>query len=168
MPRLLAALLLLALAPPVAAAPPAPTFTIKRLDGGGPFESRSHLGRHVVVVRFQASWCRVCGEEAAAIERIYRKYKSSDIELVAVHVQDTEADARRFLEAHKATYPAGLDPRLRIAKRFGFRGTPYTVVINRQGEMVARIHGRTTEARLARILDPLVKPPPRKPPARLQ
>jgi hypothetical protein len=35
--------------------------------------------------------------------------------------------------------------------------------------MVARIHGRTDEARLARILDPLVRPEPtRRPPARLK
>jgi len=62
-----------------------------------------------------------------------------------------------------------LDPKLKIANRYGFRGTPYTVVVNKKGEIVARIHGRTDEARLARVLDPLVKPPPvRKPPARLQ
>jgi hypothetical protein len=34
---------------------------------------------------------------------------------------------------------------------------------------VARVHGRADEARLSRILDPLVKSAPaRKPPARLQ
>jgi thioredoxin-like negative regulator of GroEL len=75
-------------------------------------------------------------------------------------MQDTEANARHFLEANKASYAAGLDPHLKIANRFGFRGTPYTVVINKRGEMVARIHGRTDEARLARILDPLVKRAP--------
>jgi hypothetical protein len=43
------------------------------------------------------------------------------------------------------------------------------VVINKRGEMVARVHGRTDEARLAKILDPLVKrtdvkvPPPKAP-----
>ena len=91
------------------------------------------------------------------------------VEVVGVQIQDTAADAQRFLKGHGATYPAGLDPRLTIANRFGFKGTPYTVVINKKGEMVARIHGRADEARLARVLDPLVKPTPaRKPPARLQ
>jgi len=121
------------------------------------------------VVRFQASWCKVCNQEAAAMERLYQKYRASGVEFVSVQVQDTEPDARRFLKATKTTYPAGLDPKLKIANRYGFRGTPYTVVINKKGEIVARLHGRTEEARLARVLDPLVKPPPvRKAPARLQ
>ena len=42
-------------------------------------------------------------------------------------------------------------------------------LIDRRGEIVARIAGRSGEARLARVLDPLVKEPARrKPPARLQ
>jgi len=165
LPVALGALLLLAA--PAAAAPAAPVFTITRLDGAGPFDSRAHIGKHVLVVRFQASWCKVCNQEAAGLERIYRKYKASGVELVSVQVQDTEADARHFLQANKATYAAGLDPRLKIANRFGFRGTPYTVVINKRGEMVARIHGRADEARLSRLLDPLVKRAPgSKAPAR--
>lgn len=157
----------LLLAAPAAAAPAAPAFTVTPLNAAGPFESRSHIGKHVLIVRFQASWCRVCNEEASGIERIYQKYRASGVQLIAVHVQDTEADTRHFLQAHKATYPAGLDPRLKVANRFGFRGTPYTVIINKRGEMVARIHGRSDEARLSRILDPLVKPrPARKGPAR--
>jgi len=159
----------LLVATPVAAAPPAPAFTVTLLDGSGHFDSRAHIGKDVLVVRFQASWCKVCNQEAAAIERVYEKYRGHGVTLISVQVQDTEADARQFLTVNKASYPAGLDPRLKIATRFGFRGTPYTVVIDKRGELVARIAGRTDEARLARILDPLVKPPaPRKVPARLQ
>jgi thioredoxin-like negative regulator of GroEL len=89
--------------------------------------------------------------------------------VVGVQIEDTAADARRFLKRHGATYAAGLDPHLAIANRFGFRRTPYTVVINKKGEMVARIHGPADEARLARVLDPLVSAPvTRRPPARLQ
>jgi len=167
--RLLAAVALVLAASPALAAPSAPAFTLKLLDGSGTFDSRSLIGKKVLVVRFQSSWCKPCADEAAGIERIWQKYRGSGVELVAVQVQDTAADARRFLAAHRATYPAGLDPKLTIANRFGFKGTPYTVVVNKRGEMVARIHGRSDEARLARALDPLVKPKPaRKPPARLQ
>jgi cytochrome c biogenesis protein CcmG/thiol:disulfide interchange protein DsbE len=167
--RLLITLACLVLAAPAAAAPAAPAFTVTRLDGSGHFDSRAQIGKHLLVVRFQASWCKVCNEEAAGIERLYQKYRTSGVEFVAIQVQDTEADARQFLKANKATYPVGLDPRLKIANRFGFRGTPYTVVINKRGEIVARVHGRADEARLSRILDPLVKAAPaRKPPARLQ
>ena len=169
MRRLLITLACLSLAAPAAAAPAAPAFTVTLLDGSGHFDSRAQIGKHPLVVRFQASWCKVCNQEAAGIERLYQKYRARGVEFVSIQVQDTEADARQFLKANKATYPAGLDPRLKIANRFGFRGTPYTVIVNKRGEIVARIHGRADEARISRILDPLVKTAPaRKPPARLQ
>ena len=168
--RLVLAAVLLALgAGPAGAAPAAPPLTLKLLDGGGAFDSRALIGKKVLVVRFQASWCKVCAEEAAGLQRIYEKYKPSGVELVGVHVQDTMADAQRFLKAHGATYPAGLDPHLTIARRFGFKGTPYTVIINKGGEAVARMSGRADEARLGRALDPLVtERAKRRPPARLQ
>jgi peroxiredoxin len=167
MRRLLAALTVLLAAGPALAAPAAPAFTVALLDGSGRFDSRALIGKAALVVRFQASWCKVCNEEAAGLERIYQKYRTRGVELISVQVQDTEADARKFLMANKTTFPAGLDPHLKIANRFGFRGTPYTVVINRKGEMVAKIHGRSDEARLSRILDPLAKPaePRKKTPA---
>ena len=156
-------------ATPAGAAPAAPSFTLKRLDGSGTLDSRALIGKKVLVVRFQASWCKVCVVEAPGIQRIYEQYRPSGVEVVGVQVQDTPADAQRFLAAHRATYPAGLDPHLAIARRFGFKGTPYTVVISKRGEVVARIHGRADEARLARVLDPLVAPrATRKPPTRLQ
>jgi cytochrome c biogenesis protein CcmG, thiol:disulfide interchange protein DsbE len=170
MRRLLLALLVVALGTTAAvAAPAAPALTLKLLDGGRTFDSRALIGKKVLVVRFQASWCAVCAEEAPGVERVYQKYKASGVELVAIHVQDTVGDAQRFLKAHGATYPAGLDPRLTIARRFGFKGTPYTVVISKRGEVVARISGRADETRLARALDSLVtERAKRRPPARLQ
>ena len=166
--RLFALLALLLLAAPAAAAPAAPAFALTTL-GGKRIASRALMGKNVLVIRFQASWCKLCAAEAPGIERAYQKYRPRGVELVAVHVQDTEADARVFLKTHGASYPAGLDPHLRIANRFGFTGTPYTVVIGKKGEMAARIHGSADETRLARVLDSLLRTPPRgKPPARLR
>jgi len=110
--RFLVALGWLLVAAPAAAAPAAPAFTVTLLDGSGHFDSRAHIGKDVLVVRFQASWCKVCNEEAAGIERVYQKYRARGVQLVSVQVQDTEADARQFLKANKVSYPAGLDPRL--------------------------------------------------------
>jgi len=167
--RLLAAFALALVAAPALAATSAPAFRFKLLDGSGSFDSRALIGKKILVVRFQASWCKVCAEEGALIERTWQKYRSRGVEVVAVQVQDAAADAQGFLKAHGATYPAGLDPHLAVANRFAVKGTPYTVVINKRGEIAARIAGRSDEARLARVLDPLVKPPAtRKPPAHLQ
>jgi cytochrome c biogenesis protein CcmG, thiol:disulfide interchange protein DsbE len=142
------------------AAPAAPGFTVTLLDSRARFDSREHIGKDIVIVRFQASWCRPCVKEAAALRRLADRYRSRGVELIAVHVQDTATDVRRFVKAHRATYKIALDPRLTVANRFGFKGTPDTVVIDRRGEIAARLTGQSAVARLPRVLDALLAGPP--------
>lgn len=151
----------LALAGAAAAAPAtpaAPAFSAKLLDDGRALDSRALIGKKVVVLRFQGSWCKVCTAQAVAIQRLADKYGPRDVEVIGVHVNDTAAEARAWRRRYKQTYPAALDPGARIATRFGFKRAPYTVVIDKKGEMVARITGSADEARLAKIIEPLLAP----------
>jgi len=161
--RFVALVLLLALASSSdAAAPAAPGFKVKLMDGKTTLDSRDLIGKKILVLRFQASYCKACAKEAPALGRLFEKYRSRAVELVAIHVQDTAPATRAFVRKYKATYPVALDPRLTIGNTFGFKGTPYTVVIDRRGEMVTQIHGESAISRLPRILDELLKenPPP--------
>ncbi|HKC96413.1 MAG TPA: TlpA disulfide reductase family protein, partial [Methylomirabilota bacterium] len=85
---------------------------------------------------------------------------AQDVEMVALHVQDTQTDVRNFIRRNKVNYPVALDPKLTIGNTFGFKATPYTVVIDQKGEMVARILGPGALPRLPRILDDLMKETP--------
>ena len=96
-------------------------------------------------------------QEAPAFEQTYRKYKARGVEFLGVQVRDDVADARRFLKAHDATYPAGLDPQLKIAKRFGYTATPLTVIIDRQGNLAARHFGPAGSEWFDTQLSPLLR-----------
>lgn len=153
------ALLLLALLVVQAeAAPAAPGFRVRLLDGKTSLDSRNLIGKKVLVLRFQASWCKPCAKESAALAQVAERYRGRGVETLAIHVQDTAADAQGFVREQNATYPVALDPRLTVGNRFGFKGTPYTVVISRKGETMTRIQGPADEARLARAIDPLLAP----------
>ena len=158
---LLALVALLSLTSPLAAAPAAPGFKVRLLDGRS-LDSRDLIGKKLLVLRFQASYCKPCARESAALGRLAERYRERGVEVLAIHVQDATSDVRRFMRANKVTYPVALDPRLTIGNRYGFKGTPYTVVVDRQGEIVARLHGVSVVTRLPRILDELLKkePPP--------
>jgi len=147
---------LLLLAGPADAAPSAPGFRVKTLDGRT-IDSNGLIGQKVIVLRFQASYCKPCVKESAALSQVAEKYRDRGVEVIAIHVQDATPDVRAFVEAQKATYAVALDPRLNLGNRFGYRGTPYTVVIDRKGEMVARLHGEGVVRRLPRMLDRLLK-----------
>lgn len=160
MPRwLLTIAALLWLAGAAQAAPAAPGFKITTLDGRT-IDSLELIGKKVVVLRFQASYCKPCVRESAALGRVAQRYRDHDVEIIAVHVQDTVTDVRRFVRANKVVYAVALDPRLSLGNRFGFKGTPYTVVIDKKGEMVAQVHGQGVVSRLPRTLDGLLKQTP--------
>ena len=164
--RLVAALVLagalLAPVAPALAAPAAPGFEVKVLDTNRAVTSRDLIGKRVLVLRFQASYCKPCARESAAFSRLVQRYAGRDVEFVAIHVQDTVADTRRFVRAQKVEYPVALDPKLVVAKRFGFKGTPYTVVVDGAGEMTAQIHGQSAIARLPKTIDQALATLPRQ------
>lgn len=153
---LLPVVLLALLSGQAEAAPAAPGFRVRLLDGKTSLDSRNLIGKKVLVLRFQASWCRACVKESPALGQLAARYHARGVEVLAIHVQDTPVDAQRFVREQKVAYQVALDPKLSVGNRFGFRGTPYTVVVDKRGEMVARIHGESVVARLPRILDGLV------------
>lgn len=153
---LTSALAALLAAVPAAAAPAAPGFRVRLLDGGRTLDSRDLIAKKVLVLRFQASYCKPCARESAALDRLAERYRGRGVEVLAIHVQDTDTDARKFIRDNQVTYAVALDPKLVIGNRYGFKGTPYTVVVDRRGEIVARLRGESAVTRLPRILDELL------------
>ena len=149
--RVVAALLLLAT--PASAAPAAPGFRVKQFDGAQTFDSREMMGKKVVVLRFQTSYCKPCVKESAALSRLTERYGPRGVEVLALHVQDGASDVRRFMRAQKPGYAIALDPKLVVGNRYAAKGTPYTVVIDKKGEIIMRHAGVGAIARLPRILD---------------
>lgn len=139
------------------AAPAAPGFRVRLLDSGRIVDSRELIGKKILVLRFQASYCKPCARESAALARLADRYRPRNVDLLAIHVQDTAADARAFVRANRVGYPVALDPKLTMGNQYGFKGTPYTVVIDRNGEIVARIVGQSAVTQLPRILDDLLR-----------
>jgi thiol-disulfide isomerase/thioredoxin len=151
---------LVAPAPAGAAAPAAPPLAARLLDEDREFDSRALIGKKVLVLRFQGSWCKTCTAQAPGIQRLAEKYRDRDVEVIGVHVNDTAAEARAWRKRYKQTYGAVLDPGARMATRFGFKLAPYTVLIDKRGEVVKRITGAADEARLIKIIDPLLAKQP--------
>jgi len=135
------------------AAPAAPGFRVKLLDSPRTLDTRELIGKRVLVLRFQASYCKPCNRESAALDRLALRYRNRGVEVLALHVQDTITDTRRFVKRNTVGYGVALDPQLTIGNRYGFKGTPYTVVVDRKGEMIAQITGESALTRLPKILD---------------
>jgi hypothetical protein len=76
---------------------------------------------------------------------------------VGVFVEDTEAQAREFMNTHPTTFPNGYDWALELARPLGFRGMPYTVIISPQGAVARRLTGPVSEADLLSAIEDLLR-----------
>lgn len=113
----------------------APTFSLRRLSGGGDLSLASFRGK-TVVLNFFASWCGPCKREASALEQVWRRYRGRGVVVFGIDSNDPRGDGLRFVRAHGITYPIVTDPSESQALRYGIPGLPGTYVINPHGRVV--------------------------------
>jgi cytochrome c biogenesis protein CcmG/thiol:disulfide interchange protein DsbE len=114
---------------------PAPTFTLKRIDGDGKLSLASLRGRPVVL-NFWASWCVPCKGEAKTLEQAWRQYRGKGVVFLGVDYHDVTSDARTFIEHHGVTYLTVQDGSGMVGDRYGLTGVPETFFIDRRGRLV--------------------------------
>ncbi|MGH2607018.1 MAG: TlpA family protein disulfide reductase, partial [Anaerolineales bacterium] len=111
----------------------APDFTLTGFDGRT--VTLSELRGQVVVVNFWASWCPPCREEAAYLERTWRRYQDQGVVFLGVDWVDTEKEALAYIDEFDITYLNGPDIGTRIAQAYRIRGVPETFFVAKNGEL---------------------------------
>ncbi|MDX3772963.1 redoxin domain-containing protein [Chromatiaceae bacterium AAb-1] len=104
---------------------------------GEPVSVQSYIGKQPVYLKLWASWCRECRQELPSLQQAYEQYHDR-IAMFAVNlnINETDNNIRRLYQQHKLTIPVVLDNNGSIASNFEFKGTPFHVLINRQGNVV--------------------------------
>ena len=73
-----------------------------------------------------------------SLERLYRRFRNRQFEIVAVSVDAEGAKpVRKFIGERGFTFRVLLDPAKKTEAPFGVRGLPISYVIDRKGRMVA-------------------------------
>ena len=119
--------------------PAAPDFTLP--DAGGAKRSLKDYRGKVVFLAFWATWCPYCREEIPAMESVYKEYKDKGLEIVAVSIKDKREDTLAFVKKNKLTYPVLMDPEGEIGSLYGAYATPTVYLIDRNGQVLARMWG---------------------------
>ena len=125
---------------PISRGSAAPDFSLPRLSGDGDVSLASLRG-HVVLLNFWATWCAPCEEEMPAMQRLHQRLGSDGLELVAVSVDNAEADVRAFRERLGLTFPILLDPQRSVSTRYQTFRYPESFLIDREGVVLERYVG---------------------------
>jgi len=124
--------------------------------------SLADLRGHVVVLNTWASWCYPCRTELPALASVQRATAGRGITFVGIDEQDSSSAARAFLVAHGVSYANLTDSDGQLLASVGLvppAAIPSTLVVDRAGDVAARIIGAITAAELTRVLDQLAPAP---------
>jgi thiol-disulfide isomerase/thioredoxin len=128
---------------------PAPELSGMTLTG----KNYTFNGGQVAVVNVWASWCAPCRAEAPTLAALSEKY--TDVAFVGILTRDNPATAEAFVRRFALPYPTLIDDSVLIGfrKSLPANAIPSTVVIDKNGNVAARISGEITFASLSEIIE---------------
>ena len=94
-----------------------------------------------VVLNFWATWCAPCRREMPSLERLQAAMPELAVVPVATGRNAVEGIERFFGEAGVKILPILRDPKSELARGMGVMGLPVTVILNPEGQEVARLIG---------------------------
>ncbi len=135
---------------------PAPALELPDLDGGT--RRLADWQGKLVLVNFWASWCAPCRREMPILDRARTQHAAQGLEVIGV-AADEPGPTRDFLAEFPVGYPVLIDDPARgedASIRFGNNRNvlPYTVLIGRDGRVLASHFGDFSESALAEWLAP--------------
>lgn len=112
---------------------------------------------HVVVINVWGSWCSPCRAEAPALARAAEETRSKGVRFLGIDTRDSAGAARAFARNYSIRYPSLSDPDGAILMQYSnlvpISAIPSTLVLDRQGQVAARVVGKVDYTTLRSLLD---------------
>ncbi len=127
----------------VPADPPAPPPEAGFTDAGGEVRHLSDFAGKGLVVNLWATWCVPCVAEMPALQALAGTLAGDGILVLPLSSDRGGAEVvKKFYAGHGITsLPVWLDPKGDLARAWGARGLPTTLIIDRQGRERGRLEG---------------------------
>jgi thiol-disulfide isomerase/thioredoxin len=107
----------------------------------------------VAVVNVWASWCAPCRAEAPTLAALSEKY--TDVAFMGILTRDNPVNAEAFARRFALPYPTLIDDAVLIGfrKSLPANAIPSTVLIDKRGNVAARVSGEVTYSSLAELIE---------------
>lgn len=124
-------------------------------DMNGQFHNIKEWDGKIVFLNFWATWCPPCKKEIPAFIELQRDYGDQGVQFIGLAL-DNEAAVREYAEMVGMNYPALIVEAegVGLAKRYGngIGALPYTVIINRDGEISDTFRGELSKIEAKELL----------------
>jgi thiol-disulfide isomerase/thioredoxin len=107
----------------------------------------------VAVVNVWASWCSPCRAEEPTLSALFQRY--ADVQFIGILTRDNPVNAEAFTRKRQTPYPTLINDSILIGLRKSLpaNAIPTTVIIDRKGNVAARISGVVTVASLSTLIE---------------
>jgi thiol-disulfide isomerase/thioredoxin len=139
---------------PMANAKRAPNLDFK--DRSGKTRHVADLRGSIVVLNFWATWCGPCQEELPLLSRLNAEFSPRGIRFIAASADEEKKRGAvdKFVAAHDVQMEVWLGADLDMLQRAGLGNElPATLVLDEQGEIVARVLGEAREDDIRRPIE---------------
>jgi thiol-disulfide isomerase/thioredoxin len=123
------------------------------------FDLKEKKGK-VVIINFWAKWCGYCRQEMPILDELYKKYKSSNLEIIGISVDYKRSRIAAEKMAAQFSYPNSI---IHDAKEISFEEPntiPKSYVIDKEGKVKAVIsgsEGEETKQHFESVIKPLLE-----------
>ena len=111
-------------------------------DPDGRVRKLSDLRGNIVMIDFWASWCRPCRMENPNVVKLYQKYHSKGFEIYSVSLDKNKADWLRAIDQDNLVWPNHVSDlngwTSSGGAAYGITSVPSTVLVDREGRIIAR------------------------------
>jgi peroxiredoxin len=111
---------------------PAPDFSLPDLSGK-PVTLSSYRGQKLVLMDFWATWCGPCRMAMPGLQELQDKFKDRGLEILSINQGETAEPVRNFIQRKKYTFHVVLDQDGDVGGKYGVRGIPTLVLVNKEG-----------------------------------
>jgi len=111
-------------------------------EDGGTATLADHQGRYVLL-NFWATWCAPCRKEMPMLSELQTEFGGADFEVLTLATGRNAPPAMKafFEEIGVDNLPLHRDPKQRVAREMAVIGLPITVILNPEGQEIARMQG---------------------------
>jgi thiol-disulfide isomerase/thioredoxin len=114
-----------------------------------------------MIVNFWARWCGPCRVEIPELIRIHDRQAKKGLLVVGIGLEDKAESVRDFMKAYEMNYPVLLakSKGIELMQALGNSkaGLPFTIAVNRKGEIVASKLGPISKAELESAAELVLK-----------
>ncbi len=98
---------------------------------------------NLILLNFWATWCAPCKDEMPSLDQLQEKKNLDNIKIFPINVgkDNIENSLKFFTELKIKNLEIYFDSEVTLAKKFGLRGIPTSIIFNKKGQEFARIIG---------------------------